>query len=141
DARTNKRLVFLDFTGETCTNCKLNEANVFPKSEIKKLLRQYSLVQLFTDKVPDKYYSAAEQAEFGSSTTRQRADAADNLRFQRQRFDTEKLPLYVILKPLADGKFQVVDRYDEGKINDEGAFARFLSQPLAGLGSSAVARN
>jgi thiol:disulfide interchange protein DsbD len=140
DARTRQRLVFLDFTGETCTNCKLNEANVFPKPEIKKLLGRYSLVQLYTDKVPNKYYSQEERTRFGNSTARQRADAAENLQFQRREFDTEQLPLYVILRPLADGKYEVRARYDEGKINDESAFARFLSQPLSDGGASEVAQ-
>jgi thiol:disulfide interchange protein DsbD len=140
DAFRRQRLVFLDFTGETCTNCKLNEANVFPNPEIKKLLKRYSLVQLYTDKVPNRYYSQDEQAEFGNSTARQQADAKKNLYFQREQFNTEQLPLYVILRPLAGGKFEVLARYDEGKINDEGAFVRFLSQPLA-VGSTAVARN
>ncbi len=55
--RTGQRkLVFIDFTGETCTNCKLNERNVFSKPEISALFQPYELVQLYTDKVPDKYY-------------------------------------------------------------------------------------
>jgi hypothetical protein len=140
DALKRQRLVFLDFTGETCTNCKLNEANVFPTPEIKNLLKRYSLVQLYTDKVPNKYYSQEDQTHFGNSTARQRADAAENLTFQRQKFNTEQLPLYVILRPLPGRTFEVLARYDEGKINDEGAFARFLSQPLAGVGPGAVAR-
>ena len=140
DALKRQRLVFLDFTGETCTNCKLNEANVFPKPEIKRLLSEYALVQLYTDKVPNKYYSQEQRAQFGSSTARQRSDAEKNLQFQRKEFDTEQLPLYVILKPLPDRKYEVIARYDEGKINDENAFARFLSQPLAGPVSGAVAR-
>ena len=59
-ALAEKKLVFVDFTGETCTNCKLNEKNVFPKPEVKDLLKKYTLVQLFTDKVPNKYYSAED---------------------------------------------------------------------------------
>jgi thiol:disulfide interchange protein DsbD len=125
-----QQLVFIDFTGATCTNCKLNERNVFTKPEIKKLLAQYALVQLYTDKVPNKYYSPEEQAQFGNSTSRQRADAGDNLKFQREKFNTEQLPLYVILRPLADGGYHELARYDEGKINDESAFARFLAHPL-----------
>jgi thiol:disulfide interchange protein DsbD len=125
------KLVFVDFTGETCTNCKLNEKNVFSKSDIKKLFRSYGLVQMFTDKVPDKYYSADLRAGFKNSTKRQTTDAQTNLAFQRETFGTEQLPLYVILRPLPNGKVKVVDRYDEGKINSESAFAEFLKRPFA----------
>jgi thiol:disulfide interchange protein DsbD len=125
-----RKLVFLDFTGDTCTNCKLNEKNVFPKTEIKNLLERYRLVQLFTDKVPDPYYSAAVRSGFGLDTSRQREDAAANLAFQRAAFNTEQLPLYVILEPRPDGEVKVVASYTEGKINDDAAFAEFLRKPL-----------
>jgi thiol:disulfide interchange protein len=129
--RTGKRkLVFIDFTGETCTNCKLNERNVFSKPEISSLFQPYELVQLYTDKVPDKYYPASVRGRFGNSTARQQEDAAVNLWFQREAFGTEQLPLYVILDPLPDKKIKKIAAYAEGKINDENAFARFLTEPL-----------
>ncbi len=128
----DQRLVFLDFTGETCTNCKLNEKNVFPKPDVKDLLQRYRLARLYTDKVPDEYYSGAVRGQFGSSTSRQREDAAANLAFQRAAFGTEQLPLYVILEPKADGTIAVLGRYDEGKINSEAAFTDFLRKPLGG---------
>jgi thiol:disulfide interchange protein DsbD len=128
----DRKLVFLDFTGETCTNCKLNEKNVFPKADVKELLQRYQLARLYTDKVPDEFYSAAVRGQFGSSTSRQREDAANNLDFQRAAFGTEQLPLYVILEPKADGTIAVLGRYDEGKINSEAAFAEFLRKPLGG---------
>ncbi|HJT75798.1 MAG TPA: hypothetical protein VJ739_01215, partial [Gemmataceae bacterium] len=126
------RLVFLDFTGETCTNCKLNEQNVFPQSDVKGLLQRYQLARLYTDKIPDDLYSAAVRGQFGNGTSRQRADAAANLDFQRAAFGTEQLPLYVILEPKPDGSVKVVGRYDEGKINSAAAFAEFLRKPLGG---------
>ena len=120
----------VDFTGVTCTNCKINEREVFPKPTVRDLMKQYSLVQLYTDKVPNRYYTAEELAAFGNSTDRQRKDADANLAFQRKEFDTEQLPLYVILEPLPDGSYRKVARYDEGKINDVAAFVQFLKQPL-----------
>lgn len=89
---------------------------MFSKARFKNLLSQYSLVQLHTDKVPPIYQRA---------TT-----AEENKKFQQENFGSLQLPLYVILKPLADGKFQEVGRYVEGKINDEDAFAKFLEEPL-----------
>jgi thiol:disulfide interchange protein DsbD len=129
EARASHRLVFLDFTGVTCTNCKINEANVFSRPEVRTLLKQFVLVQLHTDKVPDRFYSLAERKSFGGGTSRQRADAARNLALERQQFNTEQLPLYVVVRPLGDGSFREVARYDEGKINDEAAFLRFLNTP------------
>jgi hypothetical protein len=73
-------------------------------------------VQLHTDKVPPIYPEA---------TT-----AEENKKFQQENFGTLQLPLYVILKPLANGKFEEVGRYVEGKINNEDAFAKFLEGPL-----------
>jgi thiol:disulfide interchange protein DsbD len=131
EARAQRQLVFIDFTGETCTNCKWNENNVFAKPEIKELFRTYRLAQLYTDKVPDKYYSSAVRSNFGNDASRQRQDAAANLWFQIEAFGDEKLPLYVILDPKADGTIEVVGQYAEGKINDETAFAQFLREPLS----------
>jgi len=136
-ARASHRLVFVDFTGETCTNCKINEESVFPRFDIDQALRKFELVQLFTDKVPNKYYPPDVLARLGSSVSRQRADAKVNLEFQREAFGTEQLPLYVILEPRSDGKVAVLGVYSEGKINDETAFARFLQEPLARMGQVA----
>jgi thiol:disulfide interchange protein DsbD len=128
-AKKDGQLVFVDFTGITCTNCRLNERNVFSRSAVKQLLKQYTLVSLYTDKVPERLYPPQVQAEL-SDTGRQRQDAAANLTFQRQQFNTEQLPLYVILQPQADGGFREVARYDEGRIIDQAAFIRFLQKPL-----------
>jgi len=131
-ASTGKpQYVFVDFTGETCTNCKLNEREVFTKKEIRELLTPFRRVQLYTDKVPDEYYSTAERGKF-TDTSRQRADALANLWFQNQAFLTEQLPLYVILRPTPDGRVERVGVYDEGKINNVGAFAEFLKKPFQG---------
>jgi len=132
-ARQQRRLVFLDFTGETCTNCKINEESVFTRYDIDQALRKFELVQLYTDKVPNKFYGPQLLAEFGGGVSRQRADAKVNLAFQRQAFGTEQLPLYVILEPLPDGRVAIRGVYSEGKINDQSAFARFLQEPLARL--------
>jgi thiol:disulfide interchange protein DsbD len=125
-----RKLVFVDFTGETCTNCKLNEQEVFPNPEIQALLKRYRLVKMYTDIVPQGYYSAAVRSRIGSSTERQKRDAAANLAFQRAAFNTEQLPLYAVLEPRPEGDVKVVARYDEGKISDPAAFIAFLRKPL-----------
>jgi thiol:disulfide interchange protein DsbD len=119
-----KRFVFVDFTGESCQNCKYNENNVFPRPEIDPVLRGYTLAAMYTDKVPTDFYHTppAEDAS--------RAEAAENAEFQRKVFRDEALPLYAILEPLPDGKVRVVGVYDEGKINDPARFAEFLKKSL-----------
>ncbi len=123
-ARASKKLVFVDFTGVTCTNCKYNETTIFPVASINESLRKYSLVQMYTDDVPAEFYRnpppLAERKDEGSA----------NLAFQDKCFGTQQLPLYVILQPLADGSVRVVNIYDEGKINNREAFAAFLAKPL-----------
>jgi hypothetical protein len=93
---------------------------VFSKQAIKELLNRYVLVQLYTDQVPPRFKDGPT--------------AKQNRAFQAQYFKNSQLPLYVILRPNAGGKrFQEVARYDEGKINNEGAFTDFLKQPLTAL--------
>ncbi len=124
DARRNDQLIFIDFTGVTCTNCKLNEKNIFSKSEFKELLGKYMRVQMYTDTIPETLY-------MGATTLDLRDDQAKiNLEFQKKAFGTEQLPLYVILKPTKENTIERIGVYDEGKINDEKAFLKFLSTPL-----------
>ena len=113
--------VFLDFTGVTCSNCKLNEKNVFPKPEVVALFKQYSLAQLYTDTLPQEF--SAGDAAAGT------AIAEVNYEFQRAALGTTQLPLYVILAPEGD-RVRVVSVYDEGKINDVARFVAFLEKGL-----------
>src|SRR4029450_11402074 len=57
-ARQANGLVFADFTGVTCTNCKDNEYNAFPDQRVLPLLKKYTLVQMYTDEVPATFYTA-----------------------------------------------------------------------------------
>jgi thiol:disulfide interchange protein len=116
-AREEKRRVFVDFTGITCTNCKFNENNVFVRPEIKDLLSKYVLVQLYTDSVPPEYQP---------TTT-----ATENQALQESRFETLQLPYYAIVEPTPDG-FKVVKGYVEGKINNVNQFADFLADNAGG---------
>jgi hypothetical protein len=113
---------------------------VFSKPEIRKLFAPYELVQLYTDIVPNEFYSPEDRARFGSSTTRQEEDAKVNYEFQRKVFNDVKLPLYAILEPRPDNTIRVVGVYDEGRIMDEAAFARFLRDPIVTGPPAAVAQ-
>jgi thiol:disulfide interchange protein len=124
DARAKNGRVFVDFTGVTCTNCKLNEHNVFPKTEVRDLFKKYSLVQMYTDTVPDVFY------ETDPGLKRRDEHAELNQEFEKTAFGLEQLPVYVILKPEPNGKTTVVGIYKEGKINNEPAFIEFLKNGL-----------
>jgi thiol:disulfide interchange protein DsbD len=137
-ARGERPLVFVDFTGVTCKNCKYNEEAVFAKPEFKDLLGRFRLVQLYTDTVPAELYPPGLRGRLGPA--RQEADAEANLDFQKKAFNTEQLPLYVVLEPLPNDAINVVGVYSEGKINDEAGFARFLRNSLEGPDAGAQAR-
>lgn len=140
-ARTNRpQYVFIDFTGKSCTNCSINEHTVFSRPEFKDLLGSYQLVQLYTDVIPDSFFSPQLRSQFKSGVSRQKQDASANLDFQLQAFSTEQLPLYVILEPLPGDKVEVVGVYDEGKINNEAAFAEFLRKPLDAAGGARASK-
>jgi thiol:disulfide interchange protein len=133
--RTGKpKYIFVDFTGETCTNCKLNENNVFPRPEIHDLFKPYTLVRLFCDTIPLKYY-APDQRGSAEANDKRSTDAQINQDFSRRVFNDGTLPLYVILEPQADGSVSVVGIYNKGKINSEADFADFLRKPLQSSGT------
>lgn len=113
-----RKLVFVDFTGIICTNCRYNEHNIFTQPQVKELFKKYQLAQLVTD------------------TLDAEGDANKNL--QRTAFGTIELPLYAILEPLPDGK---IKRWGTvgGKINSVERFVQFLEKPLAEGGGKAVA--
>jgi len=123
-AAKEKKPIFIDFTGETCTNCKINEKNVFVKEEVKNLFKQYVRVQLYTDVIPEAFYKSAPDE------AKREGDAEVNQKFQKATFKTEQLPLYVVVRPAGDGKFEVVGQYDEGRISKFDKFVEFLKAPL-----------
>ena len=81
-ARSSGKLVFVDFTGYTCTNCRWMEANIFGRPDVSAELGQFVLSRLYTDGDGDLY-------------ERQQT-------FQETTFGTVALPLYAVLD--ADGK-------------------------------------
>ena len=49
-AKAEKKPMFLNFTGVTCTNCRWMEQNMFPLPDVKKELDRFVLGELFTDR-------------------------------------------------------------------------------------------
>jgi thiol:disulfide interchange protein len=101
EARASKRLVIIDFTGYTCTNCRWMEANMFPRPDVRAALDTFVRARLYTDGQGPVY----EQQQ----------------RFQQDRFKTVALPLYAIVDP---------DRRPvatfAGLTRDQDEFLRFL---------------
>ena len=83
-AKAENKLIFVDFTGYLCTNCRWMERNIFRKSEVKSEMEKFVLVRLYTD---------------GGK------DGNKNQTYQEKTFGDVALPLYGILdaegKPLA----------------------------------------
>ena len=67
-AKSENKLVFVDFTGYTCTNCRWMEANVFPKREVEAELSKFVLARLYTDDGTElnNKHQAFEQDTFGT---------------------------------------------------------------------------
>jgi thiol:disulfide interchange protein len=101
EARTSGRLVLIDFTGYTCTNCRWMEANMFPRPEIREALGGFVRARLYTDGQ-------------GALYDRQQ-------RYQQERFRTVALPLYAIV----DGDQRAVATF-AGLTRDPQEFLRFL---------------
>lgn len=78
-AKAENKLVFVNFTGVTCTNCHWMRQNLFPKPEIQALLKEYVLVELFTD---------------GTDAVNEQ-----NQKLEESKFQTVSLPYYAILSP------------------------------------------
>ncbi len=78
-ARAENKLVFINFTGYACTNCHWMKANMFPRPEISSLLKDFVLVDLYTDGTD----SASEA----------------NQSLEEKRFGTVAIPFYAILDP------------------------------------------
>jgi thiol:disulfide interchange protein len=76
-ATREQKLVFVDFTGYTCTNCRWMEANMFPRAEVREELKKFITVRLYTDGQ-------------GALYDRQQ-------KMQQRMFGTVALPLYAIV--------------------------------------------
>lgn len=102
EARASGKLVFIDFTGYTCTNCRWMEANMFPRPEVRDRLAGFVRARLYTDGQGDVY-------------ERQQ-------RYQQERFATVALPLYAIV----DAEQRPIATF-AGLTRDPHEFLRFLS--------------
>lgn len=105
-ARTSGKLVFVDFTGYTCTNCRWMEANIFNRPDVGAELGQFVLARLYTDGDGEMY-------------ERQQS-------FQEKTFGTVALPLYAVVD--SDGKVRATF---SGLTRDPAEFIAFLHRGRA----------
>ena len=76
-ARQTGKLVLIDFTGYTCSNCRWMETNIFDRPDVAAALNRYVLSRLYTD---------------GQGALYERQQD-----FQERQFGTVALPLYAIV--------------------------------------------
>jgi Thioredoxin-like len=117
------RRVFVAFHAVTDVNARVNEVTVFRDSRVKLAIRDYALVMLYVDLVPDRFYRQEPDRQA------QRKDGEANFKFLEQHFQTAQEPLYAVLQPTANGDFEIVGQYDEARINDLNLFVQFLKNP------------
>ncbi|HEY3742854.1 MAG TPA: cytochrome c biogenesis protein CcdA [Bryobacteraceae bacterium] len=78
-AKAENKLVFINFTGVTCTNCHWMRQNLFPKPEIATLLKDFVVLELYTD---------------GTGAIDEK-----NQKLEESKFQTISLPYYAIVTP------------------------------------------
>lgn len=100
-AKAENKLVFVDFTGYTCTNCRDVEDNIFPVPEVTRELNKFVRVRLYTD----------DGTPVNNS----------NQELMQKLTKAVSLPVYVIVSP--DG--QVVNT-QQGSLFTASEFADFL---------------
>jgi len=76
-SREENKRVLVSFTGYACTNCHWMKANLFPRPEIAAALKNFILLELYTDGADP----ASEQ----------------NQKLQETRFSTIAIPYYAVL--------------------------------------------
>lgn len=102
-ARQERRALFINFTGYTCTNCRVMEGEVFPKPEVARRINEFIPVELFTDNgTPENNRNAELRERLTKASTN---------------------PTYVILAP--DGK---VLKVFQGLALSDAEFVRFLDE-------------
>jgi thiol:disulfide interchange protein DsbD len=106
EAKQEGKPLLIAFSGYACTNCHWMKANIFPKPEVSLALRNYVLVELYTD---------------GTDSVSERYQ-----KFEQDQFKTIALPYYVITD--RDGH-QLA--HQDGLTRDANEFLSFLHTGLA----------
>ncbi|MBL8230308.1 MAG: thioredoxin family protein, partial [Bryobacterales bacterium] len=100
-AKAENKLVFVNFTGYACTNCHWMKANMFPRPDVQAELKNFVLVELYTD--------GADEA------------SVQNQDLQNNKFATIAIPFYVLM----DGDEKVIATFPR-LTKDSAEFVAFL---------------
>jgi len=100
-ARREHKPVLVSFSGYACTNCHWMKANIFPRPEVATALKDFVLLELYTD---------------GTDTA-----SRQNQALEQDRFSTIALPLYAVI----DENERVLAT-SAGLTRNAEEFARFL---------------
>jgi thiol:disulfide interchange protein len=103
-ARREGKLVLVNFTGYACTNCHWMKANMFTRPEIAAVMKNFVLVELYTD---------------GTDP-----ESEANQKVQLAKFNTVAIPFYAIVNP--DEK--VLATFP-GSTGNSAEFLAFLNKP------------
>jgi thiol:disulfide interchange protein DsbD len=113
-AKAKKQLLFLDFTGVNCLNCRLMEGRMAQPAN-RQLLQKFVRVQLFIDKLPH-----IKDRALGAKLLERNRGLAENW------FGDVSMPSYAVVTP--DGK-TVLSKFI-GMEKNEGDFTAFLDAGL-----------
>jgi thiol:disulfide interchange protein DsbD len=100
-AKAERKAVFVDFTGYTCTNCRWMEVNMFTKALVRQELTKYVRVRLYTDGEGQVFEKQQQM--------------------QQDKFGTVALPLYAVV----NGDGNALTTFP-GLTRDETEFVSFL---------------
>jgi thiol:disulfide interchange protein DsbD len=114
-ARQEKKLVFIDFTGYTCTNCRWMEANMFPREDVRRELSNFVLVRLYTDGDGDVYQRQQQ--------------------LQQTKYKTVALPFYAVVEANGDPVVSF-----PGLTRDPAQFVSFLQKGRTSLTAALALR-
>ena len=105
-AKAENKRVLVDFTGDSCTNCKWMKANLFPRPEINSVLKNMVLVELYTDRTDE----AAKKFQ----------------KLEEDQFQTVAIPFYVLYDPARNVLATFADR-----TADSATYLTFLNAKAA----------
>lgn len=103
-ARRHHKLVFVDFTGYGCVNCRKMEAAVFSQDSVKRLLDRFVVIRLYTDS--REPLARPMTVMEGGETIELETTGEKWSHLQRVVYGINAQPFYVILNPK--------DRHDYG---------------------------
>jgi len=137
-AKAQHKPLLLDFTGWACVNCRKMEENVWPKDEVKTIIKDdYILVSLYVD--DRKLLPEEAQFLFTTGTGHKKEIKTIGDKFatmQTENFSNNSQPFYVLISP--DEKLLT---RPVGYTPDVKAYASWLKCGLEAFKSSNVALN